>query len=154
MPDHNAAARRPDWLPLFIDQLGRQKQIAPDVLLDVANAIGLRPSSAQDVTFTRQLVSHMVRRGGYTAARALLGIGEQRREQVRNGGFENSDLFPPFDWAYPNSGGWTAAPGHVLDQGTQLELRANYTAGGIAAQQLLVLTPGHYILHYRTGASS
>ncbi|MFV1920978.1 hypothetical protein VPH46_16330, partial [Sphingomonas sp. MJ1 (PH-R8)] len=42
----------------------------------------------------------------------------------------------------------------VLDQGTQLELRANYTAGGIAAQQLLVLTPGHYILHYRTGASS
>jgi len=146
-------ARRPQWLPLFMDELGRQKQIAPNILLDLAYAIGLQPSSEQDVSLVQQMVGHMIRRGGYTAARTLLGADKRRHNQVRNGGFEHSNVFPPFDWSFPNLGGWTASPGHVLDQGTQLELRANYAAGGIIAQQLLMLTPGRYALRYRTEQS-
>jgi len=146
-------ARRPQWLPLFVDELGRQKQIAPSILLDLSYAMGLQPSSEQDASLVQQMVGHMIRRGGYTAALTMLGVGERRHNQVRNGSFEHSNMFPPFDWSFPNLGGWTASPGHVLDQGTQLELRANYAAGGIIAQQLLMLAPGRYALRYRTEQS-
>ena len=144
-------AARPEWLPLFMDELGRQK-LAPAVLLDLANMIGLRPAARQDVELTRQMVSHMIRRKGYGEARTLLGI-EPGHEQVRNGGFEGANLFPPFDWAFQNQGGWTALPSRVLGEGVQLQIEANYAAGGIVAQQMLALKPGEYSLRFRAGGA-
>lgn len=146
-------ARRPEWLPFFIDELGRQSQIGAPILADLADGIGLKPASAADIRLTQKMIANMVRRKGYAEARALLGV-VQGREQVRNGGFEARDVYPPFDWTYPNQGGWTASPGNILSEGTQLALRGNYAAGGIAAQQILSLKPGSYVLSFVSGGDA
>jgi Tfp pilus assembly protein PilF len=147
-------ARRPEWLPLFIDELSRQNQIGLEVLVDLTNSIGLQPSSVSDVALSKKIISLMIRRNGYAEARALLGGKQQYGEQVRNGSFENPNLFPPFDWAFPSQSGWVASPSKILKDGVQLELRANYAAAGIAAQEMLALKHGPYVLRFRSGGDA
>ena len=68
------------------------------------------------------------------------------RSLLRNGSFEASPQWPPFDWEFANEGQVTAAiSSNPQDEGEKaLDIRASSDGRGEAARQSLALAPGSY----------
>jgi hypothetical protein len=69
-------------------------------------------------------------------------------EPVRNGGFDQANPLPPFDWQLASTNEYGAEPGPAVAPGQGQSLHVYAAAGnaGVAARQLLLLRPGNYRL--------
>jgi hypothetical protein len=145
--------QRPGWFVPFMSQFTAGATPFATVF-PVVRALRLDPANAQD----SELLAHAIHKGAdagnFVQARALLPQGNSKA--VRNGGFETSGGYPPFDWVLQDDGELSATIQIADDpaRGNVLALTAQNGRSGEVARQLLLLAPGRHAINLRSGALS
>jgi hypothetical protein len=149
-------ARRPNWWREATASLIFQTPAPATTLPILLRVLQLRHS----IDFERALISGAMTRlasvGEFKQASALyLASGGTRlsgRELVRNGGFEDPNRLPPFEWELSNTDGRAAVvQSRSEGDGKALFLYVDQDSQGELAKQFLLLPPGRYRLQAQSG---
>lgn len=139
---------RPVWRSAFLVQMV-DEQTAPDTVLGFLRALRLNPADAFERQILSRAVGKLVGQNRVADATALL---PRTPGLIRNGGFENENMFPPLDWALVDdanlNGVIEAGPtGH----GQVLYAEAHNGRGGKVAEEVVSLLPGKYYITFVAG---
>lgn len=146
-------ARRPSWGTPFLYAAVNDAPSSQNLLAMVE---GLKRSGYPvDAAILQNLVKRTIRDNRYDLARKayVLAGGKSAKvgQTVSNGDFTATPALLPFDWALINSAGIVADRMPMADGNVRFVVRAEGAAGGIAVQQLLLLSPGQYRLETLAG---
>lgn len=142
--------RNPPWRQSYLIQLVESGQASPATIYMTLRSSHLDPRQALDRRILGEATALLVGQGKVALARALTGI---TGSGVRNGQFEQANLYPPLDWKLTDS---TDLSG-VVEQGVQekngnaLFVESHNDASGIVAEEVLSLPPGRHILSLKSG---
>jgi hypothetical protein len=132
---------RPTWRSAFLVQMV-DEQTAPDIVLGYLRALRLNPAD----TFERQILSRAVAKlVGQDRITDVIALLPKTPGLIRNGKFENENMFPPLDWALVDdanlNGVIEAGP---TGRGQVLYAEAHNGRGGKVAEEVVSLLPGKY----------
>ncbi len=142
--------RNPPWRQSYLIQLVESGRASPETIYDTLRSSRLDPRQALDRRILGEAAALLVSQRKVGLARALTGI---TGSGVRNGRFEQANLYPPLDWKLTDS---TDLSG-VVEQGVQekngnaLFVESHNDASGIVAEQVLSLVPGRHALSLASG---
>jgi hypothetical protein len=147
-------ARRPPWWTPFMIALISDSQ-SGDALYDLVRSVRLDMRDGVERAMMASALQRLVDLRSYDRAQALYRAARGTSANgalLRDGGFEQDSLLPPFDWAYTDQDG-LAATRRTNDRadGNALYLLASAGRTGVAARQLVLLPPGRYRLAGRAG---
>lgn len=139
---------RPTWRYAFLVQMV-DEQTAPDIVLGYLRALRLNPADA----FERQILSRAVGKlVGQDRVADVTALLPRTPGLIRNGGFENENMFPPLDWALVDdanlNGVIEAAP---TGPGQVLYAEAHNGRGGKVAEEVTSLSQGKYRITFTAG---
>lgn len=138
--------RRPLWRNAFAENLALGTN--PATMAMIIPHLGLDPGDDWQRSLIESLLRRMVQQGGYEQA---FGVYRQfaagAGRDVRNGDFESEDPgLQPFDWQLANDSNLGAFREPREGHGMVLSLIAANARGGDVARQLVLLSPGRYLL--------
>jgi hypothetical protein len=142
--------RNPPWRQSYLIQLVESGHASPETIYTTLRSSHLDPRQPLDRRILGEATALLVGRGKVALARDLAGI---TGSGVRNGGFEQANLYPPLDWKLTDS---TDLSG-VVEQGIRekngnaLFVESHNDASGIVAEQVMSLMPGTHILSLTSG---
>jgi hypothetical protein len=142
--------RNPPWRQSYLIQLVESGHASPATIYTTLRSSRLDPRQALDRRILGEATALLVGRGKVALARDLTGITSSG---VRNGQFEQANLYPPLDWKLTDS---TDLSG-VVEQGIRekngnaLFVESHNDASGIVAEQVLSLVPGRHVLSLTSG---
>jgi hypothetical protein len=146
----------PPWRQPFLFTLAQAPPSGRNALRLVRSLVAAQLPPRPDIMAT--LIDKVAAARDFDSARRLYLLARPGHADalVRNGGFSGAPPFSTFEWAMV-SGGDLSADQINMDgagDGNVLEVRATRGAGGIVAQQALVLAPGRYRISERSGPLS
>jgi hypothetical protein len=146
----------PPWRQSFLFSLAQAPPSGRNALRLVQSLAAARLPPRPDIMAT--LIDKVAAARDFDSARRLYSLARPGTADafVRNGGFSGAAPFSTFEWAMVGEGDLSADQINMAGagDGNVLEVRAARGAGGIVAQQLLVLAPGRYRISERSGALS
>jgi hypothetical protein len=139
---------RPVWRSAFLVQMV-DEQTPPDTVLGFLRALRLDPADA----FERQILSRAVGKlVGQDRVADVVALLPKTPGLIRNGGFENENMFPPLDWALVDdanlNGVIEAGP---AGRGQVLYAEAHNGRGGKVAEEVVSLSQGKYRITFVAG---
>lgn len=141
---------RPAWWPAFVAALNGSGS-NPTTIARLLQALRLNIGNESERTTLGLGIERMLALGDVDGAFAFYrGLrGNSSAELVRDGRFERSDAFGPFEWKLTDDAGRSASRQTRPDgRGLALFLTTD-DGGGDVAWQSLLLAPGHYVLSLR-----
>lgn len=138
--------RRPAWWPHFVGALNGGGT-NPAAIRLILQALRLDPGNESEAAALGAGLTKMVALGDQDGAYALYrDIRKPGRGLIRDGGFEQSDAFGPFEWAIHDDQGSSASRQERTDgRGLALFVTAG-DSDGVVAEQSAILAPGKYAL--------
>ena len=149
-------ARRPQWWRDFTEQLVPRSS-SPDALYAIARRTGIERPGTADPALLQAIEKRLVDLGAYSVAADLWnrahGLPPASPALLRNGGFEQPGGWDPFEWNLQDTPDLAAVrqPGVRPTGGSALFITAANGRGGDVAAQLVILSPGRYVMTATTG---
>lgn len=146
----------PPWRQPFLFALAQAPPSGRNALRLVRVLAAAHLFPREDIMAT--LIDKVAAARDFDSARRLYSLARPGNADafVRNGGFSGAAPFSTFEWTMVGEGDLSADQINLngAGDGNVLEVRAARGAGGIVAQQILVLAPGRYRISERSGPLS
>ncbi|HYD12463.1 MAG TPA: hypothetical protein VEC11_06420 [Allosphingosinicella sp.] len=145
----------PPWRRPFLTALASNAPDAENFARFVELVIRGAPIEERNIVATR--MAALIEQRQYGPALhvyRLLAGGDGRAQLVRNGSFEQPNPYPPLDWLLNDQPDFRAEQQAAVPGGAggRLQISASNGAGGVAARQMLLLSPGNYEIRATAGA--
>lgn len=154
MPLARLLAGRPLWWARFIDTLIATGTVPSEIAeLTAAPRLNIRVGPEQQLA--ARAVQRLLQLDDIDHAHALFVQlrGKEGKRLLRDGNFTDNNPIPPFDWSLSDKPELYASIGSVPDERYPqgLSVASTNGSGGVAAQQLLRLPQGRYLLSLVAG---